>query len=286
MSPAAEDKPAIRRILLALDSSMPNAAALEEAVRLARRLNAELNALFVEDVTLLNLAQSPFARHYNLLTRAVETVDTSLMEARLQAQARERRRAVEVAAARAGVRWSFRTVRGRIADAVIAAAADQDLLLVAWTTRNTDPDYLVRVRRPRGQPSTLRAIAIGSQRPVILLRQGNILGRPVSVVFDGSAGAQKALVVAAMVAGISREKLVVLIAGEDALAELAAAILRDTPIREVEYRVLPAVSVRAVCEARAQSGSGLVVLDTDSPLLSSSDGSPLAGFPCPVLLTR
>jgi nucleotide-binding universal stress UspA family protein len=286
MNSRTDDTRTFRRILLALDSSQPSAATLEEAVRLARRLNAELTALFVEDVTLLNLAQSPFARHFNLLTRAVETVDTSLMEARLQAQARERRLAVEAAAARAGVRWSFRTVRGRIADAVIAAAADQDLLLVGWTTRSTDPDYLVRVRRPRGAPSTVRAIAIGAQRPVMMLRDGNILGRPVSVVFDGSAGAQRSLIVAAAVAGIAREKLVVLIAGEDALAERAAAILKDTPVREVEYRVLPAMSVRAICEARAQAGAGIVVLDTENPLLASGNGSPLAAFPCPVLLTR
>lgn len=286
MSSSGDEPRTFRRILLALDSSRPSAAALEEAVRLARRLNAELNALFVEDVTLLNLAQSPFARHYNLLTRSVETVDTSLMEARLQAQARERRRAVEMAAARAGVRWSFRTVRGRIAEAVIAAAADQDLLLVGWTTRNTDPDYLVRVRRPRGAPSTLRTIAVGTQRPVILLRNGNILGRPVAVVFDGSAGAQRALSVAATLASISREKLVVLIAGDHALAELAAAILKDAPVPDVEYRALPTLSVRVVCSARAASGSGIVVLHTDSPLLASDDGSPIAGFPCPVLLVR
>lgn len=286
MSTSGDDTRTFRRILLALDSSRPSAAALEEAVRLARRLNAELTALFVEDVTLLNLAQSPFARHYNLLTRSVETVDASLMEARLQAQARERRRAVELVAGRAGVRWSFRTVRGRIAEAVIAAAADQDLLLVGWTTRNTDPDYLVRVRQPRGAPSTLRAIAVGAQRPVILLRNGNILGHPVAVVFDGSAGAQRALSVAAALAGISREKLVVLIAGDHALAELAAAILKDATVPDVEYRALATLSVRMVCNARAQSGSGIVVLDTDSPLLASDNGSPIAAFPCPVLLVR
>jgi hypothetical protein len=286
MNSGDDDLRAFRRLLLVLDSSVPSEAALDEAARMARRMHAELNALFIEDVTLLNLAQSPFTRHYNLLTRAAEPVDIGLMESRLQAQARERRRAVEAAARRAGVRWSFRTVRGRIADAVIAAAADNDLLLVGWTTRQTDPDYLVRVRRPRGQPSTVRAIAIGARRSVLILREGDILGRPVSVVFDGSAGAERALVVAGVLAGTARDKLVVLIAGEPSLAERATAILRGTPAREIEMRTLRAPSVRAVCEARAQSGSGIVVLDAESPLLAGDDGSPLAAFPCPVLLTR
>lgn len=289
MSPTATDLRLIRRILLALDSSVPNPAALEEAARLARRLRAELNAVFVEDVNLLHLAQSPFARHFNLLSRAVEVVDTARMEARLQAQAIERRRAVEAVARRAGVRWSFRIVRGRVAEAVIAAAADQDLLLVGWATRQTEPDYMTRIslRRARGQqPSTVRAIAIGAQRPVLLLREGQILGRPVAVVFDGSAGAQRALGTAAMLAGLGREKLVVLIVGEDSLAELAAAVLSDTPVADVEYHALRTPSVSAICNARALSGSGIVVIDAESPLLASGNGSPLAAFPCPVLLTR
>lgn len=289
MSPTVSDSRVFRRILLALDSSAPSRAALEEAARLARRLGAELNALFIEDASLLDLAQSPFARHYNMLSRAVETVDLTLMEARLLAQASARRGAVEAVARRAGVRWSFRTVRGHVAEAVIAAAADQDLLLVGWATRQSGGDYLarIRLRRPGGQQSsTLRKIALGSQRCVLLLREGDILGHPVAVVFDGEAGAQRALMVAAMLAGIARAKLVVLLAGDESLAELAAAILRETTVREIEYSVLSAASVSAVCAARDRTGSGVVVLDAESPLLAGDDGSPLAAFSCPVLLTR
>lgn len=289
MSPTDTDSRAFQRILLALDSSVPSQAALEEAARLARRFGAELNALFIEDVSLIDLAQSPFARHYNVLSRAVESVDMALMESRLLAQAHERRRAVETVARQAGVRWSFRTMRGRVTEVVIAAAADQDLLLIGWAPRQTDQGYLIQTRL-RGsreqQPSTVQAIAVGSRRPILLLREGDFLSRPVMVVFDGGAGAQRALVIAAMVAGIARAKLVVLLAGEESLAELAVAILRDTPAREVEYHTLNAPSVSAVCRLRAQSGSGIVVLDAESPLLSGDDGSPLAGFSCPVLLTR
>lgn len=289
MSPAESESRGFTRILLALDSSVPNTAALEEAARLARRLGAQLNALFVEDASLLDLAQSPVARHYNVLSRTLETVDLSLMEARLLAQARDRRRAVEIVASRAGVPWSFRTVRGRVADVVIAAAADQDLLLVGWATRHTDRDSFASIRagRPRGQhQSTVRAIAVGAGRPVLLLREGNILGRPVAVVFDGSPGAARALITAATLAGIARTLLVVLIAGDQSLAARGAAILRDTPARDIEIRRLDELSVDAVCRARAATACGVVVLDAESPMLAGDDGSPLAAFPCPVLLTR
>lgn len=255
MTPSAMETRAIQRILLALDSSVPNPVALEEAARLARRLGAELNVLFIEDSGLIDLAQSPFARHYNLLSRRMETVDMGEMESRLQAQAHERRRAVETVARRAGLRWSFRTMRGRAAEVMIASAADQDLLLIGWATSQTDRDYLgrARLRGPRRQQaSTIRAIAVGSQRPVLLLREGDILNRPIAVVFDGKPGAQRALLTAAMLAGVARDKLVVMLAGDTDLAELAEAIHKDTPLREIEYVVLNDASLDAVRAARAR----------------------------------
>jgi nucleotide-binding universal stress UspA family protein len=289
MSPPPDVLQAIRRILLALDSSTPRPEMLDQAVRLARRLNAELNALFIEDVNLLNLTELPFVRHTNLFSRVAEPVDRAAMESRLRVQATRARRALETAALQAGLRWTFRTVRGRVIDEVIAAATEQDLLLVGWTRRATDPSYLAGVRwhrRESGASSTARIIAVGSKRPVLVLRNGDILGHPVAVVFDGSPGAQRALQVAAALAGIARAKLVVLLSGDTALAELAAAILQDAPAAEVEYRVLRSTDVATVCAARAATGSGVVVLDAESPLLASGNGSPIAAFPCPVLLTR
>ncbi|MBK7177644.1 MAG: universal stress protein [Chloroflexi bacterium] len=52
----------IQRILVALDASPHSLAALEAAIDLAERLDAELQGLFVEDINLLRLAQLPFAR--------------------------------------------------------------------------------------------------------------------------------------------------------------------------------------------------------------------------------
>lgn len=289
MSPPPDVLRAIRRILLALDSSSPRPEMLAEAARLARRLNAELNALFIEDVNLLNLAELPFARHTNLFSRVAEPVDRAAMESRLRVQAARMRQAVETAALQAGLRWTFRTVRGRIVEEVIAAAADQDLLLVGWTRRAMDPSYVAGVRwhrREAGASSTARRIAVGSKRPVLVLRDGDILGRPVAVVFDGGPGAQRALQVAAALAATARARLVVLLAGDVALAELAAAILQDGPATEAEYRALRSTDAATVCAARAATGSGIVVLDAESPLLADGNGSPLAAFPCPVLLTR
>jgi hypothetical protein len=53
---------AIRRILIALDASPDGLSALETSAWLAARMNAELQGLFVEDESLLRIAEIPLAR--------------------------------------------------------------------------------------------------------------------------------------------------------------------------------------------------------------------------------
>ena len=52
-----ESQFAVRRILLALDTTAHNLPSLESAVELASQLEAELAALFIEDPNLLRLAE-------------------------------------------------------------------------------------------------------------------------------------------------------------------------------------------------------------------------------------
>ena len=281
----------IRRLLLALDSSIPNRATLREAARLAQRLDAELTTLFVEDINLMNLAELPFVRHTSLLSGVAEHVDATIMEAMLRARAAEARRALEDIAAAGALRWSFRTVRGRIAEQVIAAAVDQDLLLIGWTTRSRDDTRFaslrIRKRPALGRAgSTVRSIAGGSRRPVLLLRDGSILDRPVVVVFDGSAGGTRALIAAASLARVVGQALVVLTIGPETLAEQARAALSGVPELTISHRPLRRPSVATVCAAQAESGGGIVVLDAESPLLAEDGDNPLSGFACPVLLAR
>ena len=102
------------RILVALDASTHSLAALEEAAALASRLKAEVMGLFVEDINLLRLATSPMARQIGLPSAIGEEIDSAMIESGLRAQASQARAALAAAAGRAGVNWSFRTVRGRV----------------------------------------------------------------------------------------------------------------------------------------------------------------------------
>ena len=273
----------ISRILVALDASAHSLAALEEAVALANRLKAEVMGLFVEDINLLRLATSPMARQIGLPSAIGEEIDSAMIESGLRAQANQARDALEAAAGRAGVNWSFRTVRGRVAEEVIAAAGESDLLIVGWASRPLS----LKVRLG----STALAIAARAPRSVLLLRHGASLARPVAVAFDGSTGAEKALAAAVdLSTHNSGELTVILLTGEkegiERLKEQVTARLEGDYV-SAKFCAVRRARPETICAALNETGSGVLVLSADSPLLADEGSArALDAFACPVLLVR
>jgi len=120
-----------RRIVVAIDTGPPGKAALRAAAELAARLQAELLALYVEDVDLLNLAALPFAREIGFPSAAHRELDVEAVERLLRLHAEEARRTVEEFAARTPLKWSFQVTRGEFAEELLAAAAEADLVVAA-----------------------------------------------------------------------------------------------------------------------------------------------------------
>src|SRR3546814_20463067 len=129
------------------------------------------------------------------------------------------------------------------------AAADHDLMRIGWTRGGADQKRCsslhIRKRPAEARASTVRTIAGGARLPVLLLRNGDILNRPVAAMFDGSEGSQRALEAAAALAGIARQRLVVLIAGAKSLPRPAAALLEGSPLSGVASPVRPVPPVGA-----------------------------------------
>ena len=121
----------VRRIIVGLDAAAPlNRAALEAAVALAERAEAELVGLFVENVELLHLAALPFAREVGYPSATSREFDVARMERALRALAFDAERLLGSVAGRGPVRWSFRVTRGVLAAELLAAAREADLLLI------------------------------------------------------------------------------------------------------------------------------------------------------------
>lgn len=189
----------VTHIVVSCDTSPLGEAALEAATALARRLDAELTGLFVEDINLLRMATLPFAREYALASAAARNVDVAEVEQALRRQADAVRGALSRTAQALRVPWSFQVVRGAMLDSVLEAMREPGLAVLGHTGQfvvNAEP------------APTRKSVQKSSQT----LRQ------PILVLFDGTPVAQRALDVAIAFAKDHHAALVVLVVAKDAAA--------------------------------------------------------------------
>jgi len=217
----------IRRILVAVDGSPQSLAAVGAAVELGRKLEAELHGLFVEDIDLLQLAASPFAREFLLPTAKETPLNQTGMERILKAQAEQAQKALSDAAEKAKISWTFRVVRGSVASEVLAAAASCDLLTLGWRGWSL-------ARRPR--IGSTASAAVSKAMPAMLLSElGTISDLPVVVCYDGSASMRTAVLAAAELAQIGAQDLRVILLSEphswENLRREIANLLAEKPIQ-------------------------------------------------------
>lgn len=120
----------ITRILLALDASARGLAAMRAAAELAAGLRAELDALFVEDINLLRLAELPFAREVGFSSASGRPLGFEDLERTLRAQAVRIQGLLDEAAQRLHLQFRFNVARGRVLPEVIARAGGADLVVL------------------------------------------------------------------------------------------------------------------------------------------------------------
>jgi hypothetical protein len=274
---------AVRRVLVAFGASTASGGALEAAVEFAARLGAELEALFVEDVDLLRLAELPFVRQVSLHAGAGRPLSRVELESELRALARQAERRLTEAATRRHMRFSFRTARGQIAAEVSAAAEAADLLILESLSRPFGRE--ARIELP------VRALVARVGRSVLLVPPQRAPAGPVHGLIEAGAGGLRALRVAAELAGRYASPLVVTVRAADAagrrqLIEQSAAAMPAPPAR-IEFRTMAEAGAAELDALLAAVASGTLVLDAASTLLASDPAwERIAKAPCTVLLLR
>jgi hypothetical protein len=226
----------VARIVVSCDTSPLGTAALDAAVALARRLDAEVAGLFVEDINLLRLAGLPFAREYALASAASRRVESGELERTLRLRADALRGALSRAAQALSVPWSFQVVRGALLDSVLAALREPDLAVFGWSGQFAVP------------PGARAAVPVyaGAAAP----RQ------PIVTLFDTTPAAQRALAAAQALAQVLHTGLVVALLADDAeaaaaLRQRAEAQLQDGAVH-ARFQVLrdrAGVAVRRMVES-------------------------------------
>ena len=198
---------AMRRILVAMDASQGSLSALETATALAELVQAELEGIFIEDADLIALADLPFSREVRLAGGSVQALDLTALEGELRMQAMAARRAMQRAAARRRLPWTFRSVRGSVISELAAAAREVDILCIG--RRGQSPLRTARLG------NTIRA-ALRSARVVLVAGTGGLaLTGPVAVVVGPTGLTEPALRFATVVAEKTGQPLLIYVTGSD-----------------------------------------------------------------------
>jgi len=242
----------VRRMLIALEPSPSAPAALGSALRLAARLQAEADSLFVEDARLFALFHDGDlpTTHVSALTGRPHVVDAAAMEAGLRAQGAQLAHAVNQMATTQRYACVLRTLRGPVAKTLIAEAASADLLVVS--------------RRARHVGAVLAATARGAPVSVLVLPSdpGPAQGRIVIAASDG-ATLSRALAAAA---GMAEARTVDLWLDQRMDADAAVAEARTAGLTARVHPSIPADA--ADFAARLPADTSLVILAADAPVLA------------------
>jgi len=277
-----DTKRAIRRILVALDASAHSLAAVEAAVGLAEEVDAELEGLFIEDVSLIRLARLELAREIDVLSARLRDLESRQLERQLRQQGARAHRQLEKSAGERGLVWTFRKVRGQVIPELTEAAEGADLVILG--VRGWSPG--------RGPGSTVRALLQKPETPVMVLGRSSRLGRSVFAVFGGSPDGHRALQLAASLATGKGAPLTVLLVPEEGVEaetlELAAAEILGPIEIDVEFRrLVPGQGARLANVVRAE-GCGLFVVPRPPFEAEGEEGESvrdmLAELDCPVLM--
>lgn len=117
------------RVVFASSAAVDARRLLGEAAALARAMDAELAALFVEESDLLRCVALPFSVEVGLVSGAVRPTDQEATRRHLASSADNLRALVAQTAAELGLPWSFTVAHGDIVREALAAASAATVMM-------------------------------------------------------------------------------------------------------------------------------------------------------------
>jgi nucleotide-binding universal stress UspA family protein len=251
----------IKRILVGVDASQANRSLVQAANMLASKLDAELQALFVEDINLLQLAQLPLAREMTYGSTRTKQISPPELEKQLKAQVARIRQFVEDAARLSNTKVSFNVTRGQVETELCSAAKGSDLLIVGKNTQ------LMRYSEKLGRIS--QKIISNAACNILLLQHGSELGLPVVVFFDGSEASQRALQLGIQLAKGDHDQLVVIYprTGKQALQQQVLAQTSKSNIDPAHVE-LADNSPDAIIDALANCNGRVLLLTNETDVFT------------------
>jgi hypothetical protein len=136
-----------RRVIVDLPVSAADRRALRAAAELARGLDAELRAMFVEEEGLLSLARMPFAREFRLPGHGWQPIAGEQIAADMRQAAQAARRMLEEVARAAGISGALEVHRGEAGALIETVCVETDVVVVLEPARPAERAVQGYVRR-------------------------------------------------------------------------------------------------------------------------------------------
>lgn len=151
----------IRRVLLAAHTGSVADESVKTARAIAAAFQAELAALFVEDLNLVRMAALPFTRETGGASGLARQIEPADMERALRLQAdRMRRSAEQVVSFRVERGWFGQRVLEAISDSVAAVISPASRMPQSYRTSTQPPSHDVMMAVYDGSAGAARALAL------------------------------------------------------------------------------------------------------------------------------
>lgn len=196
----------VDKILVALDNSKHSFSALQIAVELAQHYGAALKGIFVEDATILKLAEISFLQEVGEYSATVRKISYDSITKGVTAQSRWVIRTFQKMINQADLQGTFSILRGNVFQSINLESDKCDLLVIGKT--GTNPF------RSHGLGSTSKALIQRLHKSMLLVEQDNHLGYPVIVLYDNSPEGKISLQTGKELLN-NRESLIILLSEDD-----------------------------------------------------------------------
>ncbi len=251
-----------RRILVAVDTSETSRAALESAAALARIMESEIRGLFVHEEHWNQISRLPTVQTVNELTGETQGFEQDALKHQLETLESRLRQQLKYISRRNEVSHSWQSVHGRVAEKVLEAAKDADLITIGRRGRS------YKSRNKLG--STAKAVIRKAEKPVLILKERLNLRHSITAVYDASEESHNGLRLALSLAKENRSQLTIIVVKHeqtDSERDTDLEQLIDDAQIRIRVKVMKKPNLRDFVNTINSQPSGLIVIPKNQPFL-------------------
>ncbi len=138
----------LKNILIVFDATGCTPVSMQTVIELAVRSQTGIQALYIEDINLLNAVELPFTREVSLHTAEISSIDSTLMMQKLRTDAESIKKQIEEVAVTRSVSLSFSYMRGQKTQVIKNRTEELNMVLIPAvysTTGRKQQHYLKHV---------------------------------------------------------------------------------------------------------------------------------------------